>query len=732
MSWLSMLAAAGVWPALPLTGYWMLGRRLRMVGESVPLVTATALATVAGFCVWSPILLGAAVAGVYRGDVLGLLGWGVTLFSVPAALRSPRHARPTAGSIATPTGLAVAQQSHARRLDRRNRQAANPAPRNQPAVVSAKSNALSSSSAIWEWLLAAGLLLAAALYLGFPAESIYGGRDEGVYSMHAIRIARDGRVDVPYPWPADADAIFFDTWVGFPGFYKTRPTMTVQFGHLFPVWLAQAYCTFGAPGLFRLNAILAVLSAAVFYGLCRAFLPCAYAVAATLFFSLNPSQLWMARMPLSEIPTQLVTWSGLFLLVRALTDGDRFLARWGGVFLGLSAVVRFDSLLLLPMLFLAHAAWKLIDNAEAERASVWLALYQTGLPIFALGLGYFAVFSTPYLMERHYWQKLVGAAIGSALVLLAMRPAVVQRLRPLVTSAIFVAAVGAGVLAVAAYAYWIRPITTGPPQLRYWWPGYYWDYSKGNHSIESFVNLAQYLSPFVIWLAIGGWCVSLWEITRTQRRGGLVVVLVVAIGMSAVYLYDHGNTPDHFWAIRRYVAVTIPGFIVCATLGAHWVLTKVQSPWSFAAGGVGLVLLAAFTVRADALILSFAEDKGYFAQLQQLAEKLPRDQVILARGFTSWITPLWVAFDRHVIPLNLDARAKGRAALDAWVARQAARHKPAYLLCEGPVDLTGFQTRQLETVLISRVHTESTTTPLPKKIVSEDRTLHLYEIAPAQ
>src|SRR5262249_18836289 len=155
---------------------------------------------------------------------------------------------------------------------------------------------------------------------------------EGVYAAHAMYIARHGRLDVPYPWPEDLRATFADGWDSFSGFYPSPGTMTPQFGHLWTVWLAQAYSSFGSQGLFRLNAVFACLSLIVFYGICTLAMPPPYAVVATLFLGFNASQLWMARITLSEVLTQLLVWSGLLLWSHALREGHRASAYWAGIF----------------------------------------------------------------------------------------------------------------------------------------------------------------------------------------------------------------------------------------------------------------------------------------------------------------------------------------------------------------------------------------------------------------
>ncbi len=702
---MSNLAAAGVWPAVPLTGYLLFARPLRVWrSASLPAAPWFALMTVAGLAVWSVPLLGTAVAGVYRPAYLGLIGWSVTLIGLVAVVASRVRRQKPDEAMHHPLGGPPANEP----TDCRS-----PAVREKVSLLTA-----------WDWVLVSGLVLAAALYLGFPTESIYGGRDEGVYANHAIYMARHGRLDVPYPWPADAAGIFAAVWDGFPGFYKTPGTMTVQFGHLFPVWLAQAFATAGHHGLFRLNAFFAMLSLAVFYGLCRIAVPKPYAVIATLFLAFNPSQLWMARITLSEVFTQLFTWSGLALLLHALRDRRPALARWTGVFLGFSAFVRFDSLFLLPMVLLAHLALRLTDEPRAEAWRIWGAFYQTAVPLFGLACGYFAVFSAPYFADRPYLRVLSVASIASAVLLLLSTLGIAKRVGAWVAQQAFLVPAGVGLLALAAWAYWIRPLPTAPPRMAYQWPGFYIDLTKGNYRADALVNLAQYLSPAVVWAAIAGWYASLWTVVRSKRDVHLLVPLVITAGFAVAYLYDHFNTPDHFWWIRRFVPVVIPGFVLCATLGVRGLLAALPRPWSSAAGAAIVLFLSAFTLQADKLILTFAEDSGYFAQLEELAQRLPPGEPIVTHGHKTWVAPLYVSFDRQVIPVDLTT-AGGQEAWKAWASRQASHRRLAYLLTEVGSESSAPGT---EATLLTRSISAPVVSPLPQKVLTLQTKVKLYTV----
>jgi hypothetical protein len=309
---------------------------------------------------------------------------------------------------------------------------------------------------------------------------------------------------------------------------------------------------------------------------------------------------------------------------------------------------------------------------------------------------------------------LVIATGGAALLLLAARPAVIGRLRPWLAHSAVLAVAGVGAFGLAAYAYWIRPLPVGPPHLLYQWPGFYIDANKGNYRSDSLVDLAQYLSPVVVWAAIGGWYLGLWQIVRGRRGAYLSVPLVLSAGFSVAYLYDHFNTPDHLWWIRRFTPVVVPGFVLYATIAAKALLQRLPSWWSRGAAALMVLFLVAFTVQTDRLILAFAEDRGLFDQLDHLAQRLPAGVPIIMHGHKSWVTPLYVAFDRRVIPLDL-ASADGQQAWKTWSARCAAAHQPVYLLSE--IDEKALPVSR-DDVTLSRSITEPSINRLPQKLLT--------------
>ena len=685
MNLLYTIVTFGIWPALPLTGYWLFIRFNRESGiDSIPKITSFSLMTAVGIVLWSIVLLSSAMADIYRAGYFGLIGWFITLFILKGLFKKKKS---------------FIQESF---------------------KVSG-----------WDWVLVVGFALTAWLYLGFPTESIFLGRDEGLYANHAIYIAHHGRLDIPYPWPESLDTIFSKVFREVPGFFPTKPTMMVQFAHLFPVWLAQAFATFGHHALFRFEAMVALLFLCIFYGLCRSVMPKPYAVIATLFLALNPSEIWLARRTLAEILTQLFIWSGLFVLLFAQKNNSKKLARWAGVLLGFSSFVRVDSFFLVPLLFFSHLVQKMIEGpGEKKSSSIWSSFYQTALPVFALALGYYTFDSKIYLSIFSPLLKQIGIlTLAILFALLASTQVNLKSIRVLFTGRTTLVLIGIALIALTIYAYWLRPniepySTINAPE--------HFLHGTRDYRENSMVNLAKYLSPPVIFVAIWGWFVTLWAIIRRRKDLHLVVGIVCFAGFSASYLWRPSVAPDHFWAIRRFVPIVIPGFILFSALGMKWILNRFPKGWFIAASTVVIIFLSIFTISANKLIFAFAEEKGYFMQLQQLAEKLPSDSIILANDDHAsvsygWEMPLYLVFDRRIILIDLNSRGGMNAFYD-WSDKQTREQKPVFLLYEGNIRFAGLPYTKMYEVVLSRSFSEQTPFPLPQKIRSEKRTIGIYKI----
>jgi hypothetical protein len=682
----SGVLSAGIWPALPLTGYVVYKRYKPLCGiDSFPRFSSFALMSAAGIAVWSVPMLVAAMLGAYHATYFGLIGWIITVFSL--------------------TFLYKKKQLYFLR---------NP------------------GASRWDFILVAGITLVTVFNLLFPTESMVINRDEGIYTNHGVYISNHGRMDIPYPWPAEDNDVFTGASQEFHGFYQTQPTLTAPYAHLFPVWLAQAYSTLGHHGLFRFNALVAALSFGIFYGFCRSVMPVAYAVAATFFLAFNPSEIWISRVNLTENLAQLFIWSGLFLFSYALKNNDKKMARWAGLFLGASTLVRIDSFILLPLLIIAHLAQRISEGQKDEKSSsIWSALYQVILPLFVVSVSYYIIDSKTYFLELlPFWRKIVLSAVLAFILLISATERVLKTVSPLATNRAALFAVGVILILFSGYFYYVRPISAlwnGFSDVIKEYRGVAYGFRGVSFADFSLVNLSQYLSPFVVFSALLGWFVMYHSAMRRGENRFLLPLVAVFAGYACAYLWDPSISPGHFWSIRRFVPVIIPGFVFFAALGMIWMFDLFPKKLSIVAAGIILVFLIGFTVKADKLIFSFSENKGFFSQLRELAKKLPDDEIIIAQGNTSWFLPLYLSFDRHIVLMHLSLEGD-KEVFYRWISHQSGNNRPVYLLYEGSFQSADLQYHHEFDSVFKRSISEITFFPLPKKIKTEESDVGVYKI----
>ena len=670
------IAAFGVFTALPFSGYWVLDRLglLPQLHEELPTISLLALTCSIGLALWSGLLIVLALSNHYNPTLVGLSGW----------------------VLVTYISLIYWQPAFFRAFLLENR-----------------------------WIIFA-LLALAGVYLGFPTESIYGGRDEGVYANHAIYLATYGHATIAYPWPESLNGLFAASWGRFPGFLATYPTMTGQFPVTYPLWLGQAYATLGYHGMFGLNGVLALLSVVIFYGVARFIMAKPYALCASVLFALNPAQIWIARITLAEIFTQLIIWAGLLVLISAIKNGNKNLARLGGLFIGFIPFIRLDGFLLLPLLLLAQFVTKVTSEPNKNPSESWVGAYQTAIPLFVLSFVYY-IFANPLYYLAH--ASIVAPAGVAALILMlviVLLPRGAQRyLNILLWSRRWLILFTIAIVALAIYAYWIRPDL---PPFRYI-PGLGDGHHRGYRE-NTFPNLAHYLSFPLVWAAIGGWLALVWRLSRSNEVSHLILLWVVVGGSAVVYLYEPNVSPDHYWAIRRFVPLVIPGFIIFSMYAASRLAAKLPREFAKLVAGVVLLFFGLVFVRGDFRAFSTAEYKGIYRQLESLAEKLPDDELILADGPPLWLTPLYFTFQKKVIPVDL-ASPTGSAMFADWMAYNKAREKPTYvlLLRTNKNPLPPLPAPEINKTTLSYTYIERTVSPLPKAIVEERTDARLFKIS---
>lgn len=682
------LLSLGVWPALPVTGHVVLKAVLRRKGGvfGSPLLNL-AIAFAMGLAVWFPLLMILAAFGVYHGSWVGALGWICILSAAWEYFRSGRH------NLGWP------------------KLKADP----------------------WHFILLAGLAAAAFFYFAFPNEYLRGGSDPGMYSNHAVFIAREGRLAVPYPWPPDEAATFVAAYKGIPGFYCAPNGMRVQSSQLLSLWLAQAYAGAGLFGLIRFDGLVALAFLVLFHGLAGRMASKPFAVMATLLLAFNPGQVWLARITLTENLAQLFLWGGLFVFAIGIDDGDEKAAALGGFLLGFAAFARIDGLLVLPLLLATNAADALIRGDETERSrQPWRGLYCGLVPTVVIAAAYYAIFSSEYFKDARQFLVIAAAATAVAAILLALAKSKLRRaLSSVITSRPFFLLMAFAIICLTVYAYWLRPRIGQPHVFSLQDPGLY---GRRDYREYSLVNLAKYLSPLVVFGSVAA-AIWLWRENTRKRLLAYLPLLAVFMGYSAAFITNPTINPLHFYAIRRFMPAVIPGMLLLAAWAMDRAIVGLapRLPGTapvFARGAVA-AYLGAMTLMGAWPLLWISANKGFYHQSGKVARLIPKDEVVIAaqtKDDPQWITPLATSYGRKVIPLDLESN-EGVSTFLSWIQRSQAAHHPVYFVAEGPIDLTGLDWKLLGTVRLVAREMERTVTPLPRKATETDYDVSVYEIS---
>jgi hypothetical protein len=173
------------------------------------------------------------------------------------------------------------------------------------------------------WLLLV-CLAAFFLYSSYTTEYIIGGRDPGVYANQGIYIGKTGGLSMEDGFIRDNyEKLQSIIQIGSPGFYaayerglSNDPGLIIpQFMPMFPSMLALGYSLFGIAGALKINAFAGVLSLLAFYAFGKQLIGRKGAFLAAVFLAFNPSQLWNARITQTELLSQFLFFSAVYVFV---------------------------------------------------------------------------------------------------------------------------------------------------------------------------------------------------------------------------------------------------------------------------------------------------------------------------------------------------------------------------------------------------------------------------------
>jgi len=594
---------------------------------------------------------------------------------------------------------------------------------------------------------AAGLVAALGLSLALhtrPSEYIVGGRDPGTYVAAMGLIARHGGIVYTDPTvlsiPRQDVELFYRnpdsppfTWTRFIGFPLESPftgRVFPLFFHLFPVFGAYLFQAMGIKGALATPVVFGVLGTmAVVLALRRVFDPWVSLVAGALLAG-NVLQVWFARFPLSEGMSQFLVFTGIWALTLWEDRGSTWFGALAGMALGLSLLVRIDTVLIAVPL----AAYLAIRRVRGDLP--WRRMLCLVVPLALLGMhtGLHAwLWSTKYvvsIMERPYWRQPLWVWVVVALALgliVAAAHSVGPRLAPLVRRHETALRRGAAVavVALALYAYFLRPMLSAwagadgnDPSLalthRAWLQALGFR-RLASQDAQAFLRLGWFIHPLGLALAVAG---AMWVALRGTRQQ-LFLSLTVAV-FGGFYFYKMRVWNDYFFAARRFLPVILPGALAFAAVAL--VRLAGRSRWRQAlAAGLAGTLGVSFALDTR-LIVDHVDYRTMVGQVEQLGRLFGPDDLVIFEHYQSihlLSLPLWALHGTQVLELarfNPDP-AELHDALAAWQKRYANIYFVyTYRSEQG---LCGVFLQRVRDFLIPTVEWERSYTGFPRRPIHE-------------
>lgn len=521
-----------------------------------------------------------------------------------------------------------------------------------------------------------------------PSEYIVGGRDPGAYVSAMGVIARTGAIThldpVVASIPEEDLSLFYanldeppfkftldvnedraqPSWPRFMGFELDHPKsglITPQFFHLFPAFGAYLFETMGVRGALATPPIFGILGTLATFFLARRMFGTTVGLLAALGLATTVLQVWFARYPVSEGFSQFLILTGL-IAHRLDQESDSRAFGWlSGALLGLTLLVRIDSVLLLLPLGL----WAALQIAQ--RPPKWKSRMASLLIPFLLLLGHAAVhavlFSKRYahqILTRRYWNHplsmwllLAVAVVIVAVIVWKAGPRFMafldQRQKSLRVAAMVI--LGALVL----YAVAVRPSLSAwaggdgnPKAEKLDAPGVL--QSLGFHRLAA--HDAQALRRYSWFVGAPALALALLGLGLFLKRleANDLLALSVLLVFSAFYFYKIRVFNDYFFAMRRYVPVTLPFTFILAAL-AIVTLARWSKPWRVIAAAAGVIALGA-SVAHTRPIVSFVDWKGSVRFVADVARRFgPQDVVLFEQPKNIHLLslPLWGLYGANAL-----------------------------------------------------------------------------------
>lgn len=556
------------------------------------------------------------------------------------------------------------------------------------------------------------LLVGLALYLSpKPFEYVVGGRDHGIYVNTGIYIARHGGIlvqdDSMTAVPPESRYVLVkpDVFVyrsGFPGPWSEGQRLSgltirdIDAGvfaphafHLYPALIAVFFAAGGIYLALATTPFLALLGGfGFFFAASRLFNPWV-GLSAIFLLILSVTQMWFTQYPSAEIAIQAFFWGGLFVAILMLETKSRYTAVLAGFLLGLLHLTKLDTVFI-PVSLAIFFSYLWYSHRFHRNYWLFIGVYSL-LSVHALLHAFFV--STIYFID-HAVRVLLPAPLAQALAYAAIdHPYPLDILSRLLRQTWVFLAVGIGTLIGSIIVLYVSrnvisqligrmerygrtlqkslAILVGLFLVSIWLAATIFHFSFRQSWFHSAVLTGWYIPASIVILALSGYLLLL----ATNRKLTVhFALLLITLNVLPLYLIGTGTSPDHFWAIRRFISIAFPAFFLFSAWFVWWLLTKWPQTRTryLLLGSIFLILGWQLWLNTRPLA-SVIEYDGWVNQLALFSDRFSADDVLLfaETDAANRVTmPLWFLYDKHVftIPGRNAQKPDLATAVQAWQA----------------------------------------------------------------
>jgi hypothetical protein len=519
--------------------------------------------------------------------------------------------------------------------------------------------------------------------LTFAGEVLLVQRDPGFLTLEGVWLTSHADPSIPIRSATDLAAVNSDVRVISDAFWRFGDEIHAQGAKTFPGLLAMAGWVLGLRGVLIGNLLIGALGLLAVYDVARRLISPRWGLVPVAALALSTPMIYFSRSAFTEPTNIVLTFGGLAVLWSAFRDPRLARFALGGAMVGATALSRIDGAAVSAGLILGLGVVAAVSGPSERRARIAGLVAASGAALLMVGLGYvdLALHSAGYLADHRSLYVQLLALLGACLVAVGMLIVVLrwERLRSwLAARRGLLGTVAAGLVAVAAVALASRPLwmqrnLIEPGSGQAWFiaaaqkaAG---DPVDGTRSYDEMTVtwLGWYLGPLTLILAVAGTALLLRRSIVGWRPE--VLVFLATLGIPALlYLIRPAITPDHIWAMRRFLPAVIPAALVLA----GWTLPRIHraartrwqriGAWVLVAG----VLLPPLATWGT--LVTTAEYGGRADQVAQVCAAVEGRRVVVVREVgPPWLPTLRIMCDVDVVEVGPRPTAEDLAAIrDTW------------------------------------------------------------------